>query len=93
MILRGAQTGRLPDGAVDIGDQTACPADGVMMVVSNPCLEQGGPAGWLDPPRHARGYEYAEHLVHGLGRDRAQTIPADSDQLVNVGVAVLLKSG
>ena len=48
VVVRGGQAGRVADGAVDVGDGAARPADDVVVVVADPGLVAGHRAGRLD---------------------------------------------
>ena len=66
------EAGRLADGTVHVGDGAAAAAHDVVVVVADPGLEPGGGAGRLDPPDQAGVGQRPQHVVHGLGGDRAE---------------------
>ena len=64
-----------------------------MVVVADPGLIPGNGAGWLDASDQAGRGERAEHVVHGLLRDLAEIAASDAENLIGVGVRVLVDRG
>ncbi len=63
---RRGQAGRLADRAVDVGHDSAGPADDVVMVVPDASLEPGRAAGRFEAAHEPRRGERVQGLVHGL---------------------------
>jgi hypothetical protein len=87
------KAGRTTDGAVDIFDRSADPADDVMVVVPNPRLVAGWGARRLDPPDEVTLGEDPQNVIDGLGRDRAVVGAYGSRDRVGVGVRVSSQFG
>ena len=83
----------LADGAVDVGDRAARPADDVVVVVADPRLVARHRAGGLDAPHQPGGGQRAQHVVDGLVRDLAEIRAHDADDRVGVGVRMVVHRG
>jgi hypothetical protein len=74
VVIRRGQAGCLADGAIDVSDDTARPADNVMVVVAHAPLKPGRAAGRLDAAHESRRGERVEGLIYGLKGDMAYAI-------------------
>src|SRR6476660_3779432 len=85
-VVGRCQAGRLADGAVDVGDGPAGPADDVVVVVADPRLVAGNGAGWLNPAHEPRGGHGVQHVVHGLSGDPLQDRAYCPEDRLRIGV-------
>ena len=73
----GRQAGCVADGAVDVGDGAAGPADDVVVVVAHPRLVARHGAGRLDAPHQARVGQRAQDVVDRLVGHVAEILTND----------------
>jgi hypothetical protein len=78
----------LADGALDVDDQPADPADEVMVVVTGVELEPGNRPGRLDPPQQPSVREGVHHVVDGLRRQRPEPSAGAGADRLDVAVRV-----
>ncbi len=89
MLVIGLQAGGAAHDTVHVHDRAAVPAHQVVMVVAGSGLVERRRPGRLDAPQDARADAGVQHVVDGLGGDRAQLLPdGDSD-----GVGVGMRTG
>jgi hypothetical protein len=88
VVRNWVKAGRPTDGAVDIFNRSADPADDVMVVVPNPRLVARWGAGRLDPSDEATLGEDPQNVIDGLGRDGAVVGAYGSRDRVGVRVRV-----
>ena len=93
MVRDRVKAGCTTDGAVDIFNRSADPADDVMVVVPDPRLVAGGGAGRLDPSDEVTLGENPQNVIDGLGRDRAVVGAYGSRDRVGVGMRVSSQFG
>ena len=86
VVVRCGQAGRLADGAVDIRDDPARPADDVVVVVADPRLVASDGAGRLDAPHQTHGGQGVQHVVDGLAGHLGQTGAHGPENRLRVGV-------
>ena len=93
MVIGRGQAGRGADGAVDVGDRPAGPADDVVMVVADARLIPRHRARWVDAPHEAGVGEGAQHVVDGLLGDLAELPAHEADDRMRVGVGMVVHRG
>lgn len=87
-VVRGGETGRVADGAVDVDQAPAVAADEVVVVVADPVLEPGRGARRLDPADETGFGEGAEGVVDRLARNGPDGVAGVGGDLVGGGVGV-----
>src|SRR5664279_4642762 len=90
VVVGRGQAGRGAYGAVDIGHVTTRLAHDVVVVVRNPRLITGHGARRLDTAYQTGGRQRLQHVVNGLVGHRAEIRARDTDDLIGVGVRMLV---
>ena len=85
-VVLGGQAGGGADGAVDVGDRAARPADHVVVVVADPGLVARHRARRLEAADQAHVGQRAQHVVDGLVGHVAGVAADGADERVGVGV-------
>ncbi len=75
LIVHGHQARGRPDGAFDVGEPAADPADQMVVVVAEPLLVARRRTERLNPPDQTRADQEAQSVVDGLQRDRTDLGP------------------
>ena len=88
LVVGCGQTGRLADGAVDVGNDPAGPAHDVMVVVGDSRLVPGHGAGGLDSSHQADRRQRVEHVVHRLPGHLGQAGTDGAEDRLRVGVRI-----
>src|SRR5206468_828188 len=86
VVVGRGETGRVADGAVDIGDGSARTAHDVVVVVPHAGLVARHRAGWLDAPHQAGDGQRVQHVVDGLVGDLTEVRADRADDRRGVGV-------
>jgi hypothetical protein len=74
VVIRRGQAGCLADGAVDVSDNPARPADNVMVIVTHAPLKPRRVAGRLDAANESSRGERVQGLIYRLKGDMAYAI-------------------
>jgi len=83
------QAGCCADGAVDVSDDAARPADDVVMVISDAPFKQGRTAGRLDAAHQPGRGKRVEGLVDGLQGDMTNPMTNPGSDRLDVQVSAL----
>lgn len=77
------EAGRVAERAVDVDGEAAATADEVMVVVADTGFEARRTAGWFDAAHEACCLKRPQNVVHGLRRERPQSLLCRVLDLVN----------
>ena len=93
VVVGGGQAGRQADGAVDVGDGSARPAQQVVMVVPDPRLvaRHGPPR--LDASQQTRSGQCSQHVVDSLVGNLTEILTHDTNDRVRVGMRMVVHRG
>jgi hypothetical protein len=87
------EAGRVPDGALHILNTAATDADGVVVVVPDPGLVQGGGVRRLKPAQHLQIGQVTEDHIHGLCGEFGEFGARRSQDAFRGGVRVMFDGG
>ena len=88
MVGRRSEARGIPDGAIDVRDGPAGPADHVVVVVADPRLVSGDRSRGLDAPHQAGVGQSGKDVVDGLPRHLGKTNPNGTEDGVGIGMGM-----
>lgn len=90
VIGGGVEAGRLSDGAVDIDDLLAPPADEVVMVVAHPRFVERRSTGGFNAADDPDGHQGIEIVVDGLAGQRSEPLSCGGHDEFGIAMPALL---